>query len=98
MFGAGHLQLSSLLLPAEIIRPERLHPACWNVWPTAQILVRQLSVFRLATQKLPIHGEALRDGRKCAAYLASTNFNGSVTGVGKLGCRISRSARPEVSA
>ena len=31
-------------------------------------------------------------------YLATTNCNGSVTGVGKLGSRISRSAMPGVSA
>jgi hypothetical protein len=40
-------------------------------------------VFRLAKQKLPIHGEELRDGRKCAGYLTSTNFNGSMTGVAR---------------
>lgn len=57
-----------------------------------------VSVLRLAKQKLPIDDEELRDGRKSAGYLASTNFNGSVTGVGKLGCRISKSARPGVSA
>jgi hypothetical protein len=32
-----------------VIRWEQLHPACWkHVWPTTQIPVRQLRVFRLA--------------------------------------------------